>query len=584
MLGSTPVPLQAIIWPLAGAAIILTLGRILPNWLRRAIAFAASVASLAVLWSLREGAVQRVEIAWTPLNLFRMSPAFFHDGLGLFAGTILVWFTAAAVFGMRGHEARRTPWHGLLLVTVAGCLIASMAANLLTLAMGSALIDLALIAIAVTAEDDASRADRSAWRMVVPGVVSTFLLFAGAVRMDTQLGHASILARSVSEEVLVLVGVAGLLRLMVYPLFPRGLGVPESAATLILPAGVGVYILARVQSLSPVLVDRSWVVVIAGVALLAGGLLTWAGSKGSKTQLGASEGGFVRVWSGAAVYQTGYAVASSALLATAVPWPMLTFTLALGTLVIWWEGGFGEDIEKRPDRLGGIEQRLGNQWARVRSHLETRTSLLEQWRHSWLGHHWRVFLPGIALAAVAGLPFTVGAVGRWSFYASMLRAEEATLLIITMVADALLVAGLWSALKIVLIQTAARRLALFSVLSMVALVVPLILWGLAPARLPSGLGVETADTPDVSVWGLGFVFLLPWLVGFWLVHVRNRSEGVLNPVRQVIGLDWLYRAADWLGQRFVTAVHWVGLVGEGEGWWGWALVILALGTMFLTLR
>ena len=96
--------------------------------------------------------------------------------------------------------------------------------------------------------------------------------------------------------------------------------------------------------------------------------------------------------------------------------------------------------------------------------------------------------------------------------------------------------------------------------------------------------METADPPDVSVWGLGFVFLLPWLVGIWLVHVRNWSEGLLNPVRQVIGLDWLYRAADWLGQRFVTAVHWVGLVGEGEGWWGWALIILALGTMFLTLR
>jgi hypothetical protein len=52
----------------------------------------------------------------------------------------------------------------------------------------------------------------------------------------------------------------------------------------------------------------------------------------------------------------------------------------------------------------------------------------------------------------------------------------------------------------------------------------------------------------------------------------------------VANLDWFYRAAGWLGERLVSAVHWLGRAGEGEGWWGWALIVVALGTIFLLGR
>jgi hypothetical protein len=37
----------------------------------------------------------------------------------------------------------------------------------------------------------------------------------------------------------------------------------------------------------------------------------------------------------------------------------------------------------------------------------------------------------------------------------------------------------------------------------------------------------------------------------------------------------------WVGKRLEGLVFWLGQVGEGGGWWGWALIILALGAIFL---
>ena len=178
MLDSVPLPLQAIIWLLAGATIILAAGRFLPNWLRRLVALSASIAALANLWSLRSHAEGSFEVYWQPLNLFRMSPQFQVDSLSLAFGILLVGAIAVLVFGIRGLGARRTLWHGLVLVATVGVLLMLMAANLPTLAIGSGLIDLALIAMAVVATGDTGR---GVWRMAVPGVVSTLVLLAAGL-------------------------------------------------------------------------------------------------------------------------------------------------------------------------------------------------------------------------------------------------------------------------------------------------------------------------------------------------------------------------------------------------------------------
>ena len=575
MLSSLPVPFQAIVWPLIGAALILALSRFLPNWARRLLAMMAALVSLAVLWPLRAGPVERVELYWEPLNLFRMSPLWYVDALSLLGGILLAGATVGVVLGIRGHEPRATPWHGLTLITLAGSLATAMAANLLALALGSALIDLALIAIVLSATDEAGDRKRLWTSMAVPGIASTLLLFLAALQMDVEAGHASLLSQNLPEKGLVLVGVAGVLRSMVFPLHPRNLGTPEIASTLLLPVGVGGLLLTRVQSLAPVLSDHPWLMAVAVIALLGGGLLAWSGGVAS-----AERDGF---WPGALIQQTALVLAFVLLLAGAAPWPLVSLIPALGALAIWWDSSREKEKVARPDWLAWISQQASSWWARARAYGVKQIPALARWDSARFIQHGRRLLLMVALGSLAGAPLTAGARARWPFYAAWLRRGDATLLIV-LAADTFLAAGLWIAVRAAWEQSREHRPGLAPQLAMIALVIPLLVLGIAPGILGEGVRLKALDTPDVSKWGLGLLYVLPWLLGAWLARARISSSHHLDRIRAIINLDWLYHGAGWVGRHLEGAGYWLGQVGEGDGWWGWVLIILALGVILLQAR
>jgi hypothetical protein len=153
-----------------------------------------------------------------------------------------------------------------------------------------------------------------------------------------------------------------------------------------------------------------------------------------------------------------------------------------------------------------------------------------------------------------------------------------------LIADTLLAAGLWLAFRMVLRQVGAHRPRPTALLAMLALVVLLILVGVAPDFLPGTLDLSSVDQPEISVWGLGLVYVLPWLAGGWLARIGLRVAEPLQRVASIASLDWLFRATNWIAQKLVGGIYWLGRVGEGEGWWGWALIILALGAIMLTVR
>jgi hypothetical protein len=565
MLDSLPLPLQALLWPLAGAAVILTAGRLLPNVLRRLVALAAALASLSALWSLRTGAGPAVEVFWEPLNFFRSSPTLEPHSLSLLVGITLSGAVAISMLGIRGSFPRQAVWHGLILVVLAGCLLMSMAANLPTLALGSALIDLGLIATAVLAPGDA---DRTMWRMAIPGVLSTLLIFLGALQVSIQLGTTSLQAPGLPEEILLLIGLAALLRLTIFPLHPRGLNTPESAITQILSIGAGVYLLVRPQAIAPILSDRPWILVLGSAALLAGGLQAWTGNR----------------WSGFASYQKGFVLVSVILLAGSMPWPFVGLVLALVSLGIWWDSSLEREPSPRPRWMEVTAERLGAWWVQVSARVRTSIPALERWRGRVLSGQRTALLPAIALASLAGFPLTVGALGRWPVYAALLDRGDAAVLLAMLLADIFLAAGLWAALRLALKEATERRLTPTAFLSLLILGMSLIVLGIAPGSLTGALDLNRANMPEVSVWGLGLVYVLPWLLGSWLAHTGSQLERYFEHVRQIVSLNWLYRTVDWIGQRLAGAIYWLGRVGEGEGWWGWALIILALGAMFLTTR
>jgi hypothetical protein len=573
MLESIPVPLRAILWPLFGTAFILILRRFLPNWLRRTAALAAALASLSALWSLTAGPVEPVTISWEPLNFFRTSPTLLPTSLALFMGITLTGIVATLILGIQGSDPQATKWHGLVLAALAGCLLATMAANLLTLALGSGLLDLALVALVISTAD---RGDRVVWRMLVPGVASTLLLLFSAVQMDSQIGSASLSTRDFPVEILILLGMAGLLRLLVFPFHPRDLRTPEGAATFLLPVSMGVYLLARVQAIGPVLTDRPWMLSLGGIALLAGGLVAWGSSIGATRLAG--------TWVGIAMHQTGLALIFVLLLKTSVPWPWLGLASALGILAIWWDS---TDEDKPFARFRWLEQlaERTQPWReRVKSIVASRAAFVYRWRESRVGQRTAMVLPVIALISLAGGPLTTGALARWPLYAALLSSGQPGLLIAIFAADTLLAAGLWATLARLLKTANSHRLKLSAVLSMLALAILLVVIGTAPNKLANSLGMSMNAVPNVSVWGLGLIFVLPWLLGAWLARVSTRLERYTDWIQRTVQLEWLFRTTSQAAERLGSVAYWIGMVGEGEGWWGWALIILAIGTLFLTIR
>jgi hypothetical protein len=306
-------------------------------------------------------------------------------------------------------------------------------------------------------------------------------------------------------------------------------------------------------------------------------------------------GGF---WPATLVYQTAYTLAFVLLLAAGTPWPLVGLMLCLGVLVIWWAGNLetaGAGTGARSWVLPPwIARQIGPRWASVQSYAMKRFPRLQKGeginrRDFVLSRKGTILLPLIALASLAGLPFTVGARGRWAYYAAWLRRGDPAILIV-LAADAFFCAGLWIAFSTVLEQAGDHRPRprpeRVPALAAFVLILAVVILGLAPGIVSGGLGLA-AGVPQpeplggFSVLGLGLLYVLPWLLGVWLARMSSRWRGYLDRIQVVVTLDWLYRALDWVGQRLVGVIYWLGQVGEGEGWWGWALIFPALGYILL---
>jgi hypothetical protein len=521
----------------------------------------------AVVAAGRQGGGQ-VFIAWEPLNLFRAGPAFQFNRLSTTSTVLAAGLTIALLLGIRGRYPGRTTWHGLALVALSGVVTTAAAANLPALLLGSALLDLALVATSLWAAGAEEGARPMPLTVAVPGLAATLLLFFGAVHLDAEFGHVSFVAQTMPESALRLVGIASILRLMVFPLHPRGISRPEDAALLLLPSAAGIYLLARVQSLGAPLGMESWLVVAAGGGLLAGGVLIWSGVLGDESR----EPAIASMWPGAFIHGAGGTLLFLVLLTGATPWPILGLLAPLAVMAICW------DIALRSPASG--PRRSWAWWDGRLAQLIDRWPVLAHWRSRQLA---RYVVPGVLLlgfVTLAGLPFTAGARQRWPLYAALLKRQN-PLLLLLLAADSMLAAGLWRAVR--------TRRAWLSVeqrtgpLTLAALVV-LGVALLVPGIAPRAVGLAPAGTGGVSGWGLGLLLLLPWLLGAWWATLGARFGRYASAVHRLATLDWLYKLASRVGLGLMGFLRWLGHVAEGAGWWGWALAVLALASVFLAVR
>jgi formate hydrogenlyase subunit 3/multisubunit Na+/H+ antiporter MnhD subunit len=271
--------------------------------------------------------------------------------------------------------------------------------------------------------------------------------------------------------------------------------------------------------------------IIAGsLAFFIGALLAWAETDLSKTL------SFIMI------SQVGYAVASLAIAKppALVVLPSLNLVLCLGLLF-----------------LSQNRSELGSLWARAAS--------------------------GLAMASLAGVPLTLGFVGRWHLYHFLLTGGDLAFLALSLLAETFLFAALLRLWAVVSIHVFPPEFAYqkSSVVGATLLAAPVLMLGLHPSVLRTLMEAVSFPTladllrsTSVVQW---VALFLPLLGGYLLHRHRRRIFDPVEPfwlkLTTALRLEWLYSLLGQIAAGAASALRIVGRVSEGGGYLGWIVVM-----------
>jgi len=494
--------------------------------------------------------------------------AYHIDGLAfLFAALMALSGLATITPGLGRSEYSEGSSHATLLALLAAGLSFVFSANLITLCASWVIFDLAFLWALAASDRSGSRvtsppglggtaevlAKGGRLMKIVPrvlnlGCLACLALLAAALLLGPVDAGLSLRSSSVSAPVFGFILLAALMRVGLYPLhlwIPIGVEarMPARALLHLVPVSAGLYLLARLSAWTNSGLPYWQALTIAGsLAFFIGALLAWA------------ETDFGKTLSFVMISQVGYAVASLAiakpLTMVAVLSPSLNLVLCLGLLF-----------------LSQDRSELGSLWSRAAT--------------------------GLAMASLAGVPLTLGFVGRWYLYRSLLTSGNLAFLALSLLAEAVLFAALlrmWSVVSIRVFppEFAYRR---SSVVGGALLAAPVLVLGLYPSVLRplmepasfSTLADLLRSTTTVQ-WAILF---LPLLGGYLLQHHQHRRR-IFDPVEPfwmklmtALRLEWLYNFLGQIVAGAAGALRIVGRVSEGGGYLGWIAVVGLLAFLFL---
>jgi formate hydrogenlyase subunit 3/multisubunit Na+/H+ antiporter MnhD subunit len=511
--------------------------------------FTAALAFLTLLvLGVRPLPVSNIVSNWGPLDLFARPLAFRIDGLAWLM-SLAVSVTTLAVFltGLARGGGRRLAPRGASLLITAAALSAIFSADLVTLAVSWALLDmlyfLALIGLAGSDE-------RQAVLSLAFNGAATLLVVAAAIRGTATGGGLVFGETAFGPRTTLLLVLAAVFRLGLFPLHlalpveanvRQGLG----AVLRLAPAAVALALLARIISAEGALPLRPWLTV-AGVAGLWVGASQWWLSPDPKQGLP-----FFVVSQSSVALLTGLwggPVALAGLVAQSL-------ALVLGGAVLFLYKG---QDEQSP---------------------------------------WHAALPGVAAAAVIGVPFLTGFTGQWILFTGLTAAGNYLVLLLVVVGQALLGAGLlrmcfWPA-EAPLSADSASPLMTGAYLAGLGLpLVFLLLAGLSPQGLSNFLGVEGMAGlgglfSPVGLFALGLILLAAvGGLGVWRfeTELRARTDPAWGVLTAATRLDWLYLAV-WNLYRGLSAVlRTAAEILDGDGAVLWAVLIALVAWLTYTGR
>lgn len=442
-----------------------------------------------------------------------------------------------------GVDLERTLWLG------AAAMVFVTSGNVLTLASTWLILDAAL-AVRLHLADAIDDGEASRRSPVAPartwGALSLSLVLL--VVLLASLGEngirTSLIAPRLTTLQVSLLWIAALVRAGVYPLHiwlvgSRGVSKAHWLPVQLIGPTAGIWLLGRVHALAGAdFLHRPEWVALSALALLGTALVAWTVQDPNDR------------WRWIALNRASLAVMAAYTAAAPGPdamvWSLVTFGLGCALLAAG---------QATAEHLG------------------------------WRGPAW------LAALALWGLPGTAGFLARGVLVFPTDSKIATPLFVVVLLAEVLLVAAMWQAVRFdPAVRVSARprpRTVLLLGATVIVLAVPLIGFGLFP-RIPASLAggvpgeqaslLATIAQTRRSVWGgLALAAVGGVALGIFREQLLGQVRGWQAGIAKIAGLEWLY-AALAAGFRLAgSGLQYFATLGEGEGYLGW----LALAALIL---
>lgn len=522
-------PLTPILCLFAGAVLIGLGALVRFPWPSVIMSISAGLAAAAMLPLAQGLPAAVIALDWQPVTLFGSTVSLRVDSTAWLIGVALLaaGFSVALTWLVVPAQGQSAP-RALVLAMLAAGLASVFAANLLTLAIAWGMLD-ALFALTLLARGGAGCGRRAQLALGLNGL-ATLAVWIVAILIEQEHISPYWHLLTLPPTARLLMGVAAALRLGLYPLHlwqPVELIGELDRAILIylIPAATGLALWIRLAVIQA-LPGGDWWPMIALATALIGGVQAWLQSdpRESLPHLALGYGGLL------IFAATGAQIPVAALAAGSASW-MLGLTLLF----------------------------MGRPFTRA------------TWL--WAG------LAAFGVATLAGLPLTVGFIGRQALYARLVSSPP-WMLGLTVTAETLLIGAMLRRLAIADPEAVMPRGVPAHIGYAVALAV-----AAAPLLVPGVIRTSDAQfavNPDTEVW---IAWVIP-LIGaailtFASIRLGHRVQSWGTVAAQVVRLDWLYSMLLPMLRAPARVGRLVADLLEGDGAFLWMLVILALVLLYV---
>jgi formate hydrogenlyase subunit 3/multisubunit Na+/H+ antiporter MnhD subunit len=503
-----------------------TLARLNRPSLVMAIATIAALLAAAMLRSF--DAISQIVSSWLPISVFGVPVSFRVDQSAWIIGLSLTLAGVATAFTWFAYPGQYRPApRALSLLLIASAVASVFASNLLTLALAWGVLDVVFtISLLVRSGPEIGR--RAALAIVL-NTASTLCVWIAALLIEN--GHDSLYWHllNLPSGAQNWLAAAAVLRVGLYPFhqwLPVELGQEPDRAVLlfVVPSSVGLALWARL-AIANILPVQSIVPWLAVLSALVGAFLAW---REPQARRGLP---FIALsLAGLSIINIATASRQGTLTAATLNWLFITLSLfisrGLDRKAVWWSAG-----------------------------------------------------AAIAALSLIGLPGTLGFIVRQQTIAGLIAAGDWPLLIVTLIAETILVATLTRLIFTPTSEEAPHgwlRQIGFG-LAIVCAAAPLIVLAVEPTLVPSVPSMQQALSGLSLISWIAFV--LPVAAGVIVAqrdHRTTSDESDLPAWTNWLRLDWLAALAalpiNWLGR----VLRGLADIFEGEGGLVWALVIIVV--------